>query len=59
MVVIGVKVQCVYVLLVQQENDKDCGCEIYILVFFILDGMLWLNEKVMMVYDNMIVEVDK
>lgn len=55
----GAKAQRVYVLSVQQENDKECERETHILAPTIPDGMPTLNEKAMTVYDNMIAEADK
>lgn len=55
----GAKVQRVYVLSVQQENDKACERETHILAPTTPDGMPSLNEKAMIVYDNMIAEADK
>ncbi len=59
MVATGAKAQRVYVLSVQQENDKGCGRETHILAPSTPDGMPRLNEKAMTVYDNMIAEADK
>ncbi len=55
----GTKAQRVYVLSVQQENDKACERETHILAPTTPDGMPVLNEKAMVVYDNMIAEADK
>lgn len=59
MVKTGAKAQRVYVLSVQQENDKACGRETHILAPETPDGMPRLNETAMKVYDNMIAEADK
>lgn len=59
MVQTGAKAQRVYVLSVQQENDKACARETHILAPTTPDGMPRLNEKAMEVYDNMIAEADK
>ncbi|MGY3868342.1 CBM35 domain-containing protein [Aeromonas crassostreae] len=55
----GTKAQRVYVLSVQQENDQACERETHILAPTTPDGMPVLNEKAMVVYDNMIAEADK
>ncbi|MFS2225092.1 CBM35 domain-containing protein [Pantoea sp. B65] len=55
----GAKAQRVYVLSVQQENDKACERETHILAPATPDGMPRLNENAMKVYDNMIAEADK
>ena len=55
----GAKAQRVYVLSVQQENDEACERETHILAPATADGMPRLNEKAMVVYDNMIAEADK
>ena len=55
----GAKAQRVYVLSVQQENDKNCERETHILAPATPDSMPQLNEKAMRVYDNMIAEADK
>lgn len=55
----GAKAQRVYVLSVQQENDKDCERETHILAPATPDGIPRLNEKAMTVYDNMIAQADK
>ncbi|BDN90973.1 CBM35 domain-containing protein [Aeromonas caviae] len=59
MVQTGAKAQRVYVLSVQQENDQACERETHILAPATADGMPVLNEKAMVVYDNMIAEADK
>ncbi|MGO4742498.1 CBM35 domain-containing protein [Serratia quinivorans] len=55
----GAQAQRVYVLSVQQENDKECERETHILAPTTPGGMPTLNEKAMTVYDNMIAEADK
>lgn len=55
----GAKAQRVYVLSVQQENDKSCERETHILAPATPNSMPQLNEKAMRVYDNMIAEADK
>lgn len=55
----GARAERVYVLSVQQENDQACGRETHILAPLTPDGMPRLNEKAMVVYDNMIAEADK
>lgn len=55
----GAKAQRVYVLSVQQESDEACERETHILAPTTSDGMPRLNEKAMVVYDNMIAEADK
>lgn len=59
MVQTGAKAQRVYVLSVEQESDKACGRETHILAPATAEGMPRLNEKAMVVYDNMIAEADK
>ncbi len=55
----GARAQRVYVLSVQQENDEACERETHILAPATPGGMPRLNEKAMVVYDNMIAEADK
>jgi len=55
----GHKAMRIYVLSVQQESDKACGRETHILAPLSKGGKPRLNEKAMVVYDNMIALADK
>ncbi len=50
----GHKATRIYVLSVEDENDKKCGRETHILKPLSADGMPYLNEQAMVVFDRMV-----
>lgn len=55
----GHKATRIYVLSVEDENDKKCGRETHILKPLSADGMPYLNEQAMVVFDRMVALSDK